>query len=189
MPKENGKVSALGSPARADQLGHLAGAKLRTAIYAQDFLECSAGYRPGRGAVEAVRALPCDRHYGTDGYGVEGDVKGFCDHLNHTQLEDMLRVRIADRACRQRIRKWRKAGLLDTDGHVVHPDPGTPQGGTGSPVLAKAYLHDALDRWVATVGKGHCRGAARRCRYGDDWVGACRYQEDAARFDRVLPQR
>jgi RNA-directed DNA polymerase len=102
---------------------------------------------------------------------------------------DMLRVRIDDRAFLRLIRKWLKAGVLETDGHVVHPEAGTPQGGTVSPVLANAYLHYALDLWFAKVVKAHCRGETLLCRYADDWVCAFRYQDDAERFYRVLPKR
>ena len=120
---------------------------------------------------------------------VEVDVKGFFDHLDHTWLVDMLRVRIDDRAFLKLIQKWLKAGVLEPDGHVVHPETGTPQGGTVSPVLANAYLHYALDLWFTKVVQAHCRGEALLCRYADDWVCAFRYQDDAERFYRVLPKR
>ena len=80
--------------------------------------------------MEAVRDLTFDLQYGRYGYLVEADVKGFCEHMDHTWLMDMVRVRIDDRAFLHLIRKWLKAGILDTDGQVVHPETGTPQGGT-----------------------------------------------------------
>jgi RNA-directed DNA polymerase len=167
----------------------LACAKLLTAIYEQDFLECSYGYRPGRGALDAVRDLTFDLQYGRYGYLVEADIQGFFDHMDHAWLLDMLRVRIDDRALLKLIRKWLKAGVLETDGPVIHPETGTPQGGTVSPVLAHVYLHYALDLWFDKVVKTHCRGEALLCRYADDWVGAFRYRDDAERFYRVLPKR
>jgi group II intron reverse transcriptase/maturase len=109
--------------------------------------------------------------------------------MDHAWLLDMLRVRIDDRAFLKLIRKWLKAGVLETDGQVIHPETGTPQGGTVSPVLANVYLHYALDLWFDKVVKVHCRGEALLCRYADDWVCAFRYQDDAERFYRVLPQR
>jgi len=109
--------------------------------------------------------------------------------MDHAWLLDMLRVRIDDRAFLKLIRKWLKAGVLETDGQVIHPETGTPQGGTVSPVLANVYLHYALDLWFDKVVKAHCRGEALLCRYADDWVCAFRYQDDAERFYRVLPQR
>ena len=102
---------------------------------------------------------------------------------------DRLRVRSDDRAGLHLIRKWLKAGILEPDGQVVHPDTGTPQGGVVSPVLAHVSLHYARDLWVATVGNPHCRGEALLCRYADAWVCAFRFREDAERFYRVLPQR
>jgi len=90
---------------------------------------------------------------------------------------------------RHLIRTWLKARILDTDGQVVHPETGTPQGGTVSPVLANVYLHYALDLWFEQVVQPHCRGEALLCRYADDWVCAFRLQEDAERFFRVLPKR
>lgn len=189
IPKESGAERPLGIPALEDKLVQLACAKLLTAIYEQDFLDCSYGYRPRRGALDAVRDLTFDLQYGVYGYVVEVDVKGFFDHLDHTWLLDMLRVRIDDRAFLRLIQKWLKAGVLEPDGQVVHPETGTPQGGTVSPVLANAYLHYVLDLWFTKVVKAHCRGEALLCRYADDWVCAFRYQDDAERFYRGLPKR
>lgn len=189
IPKANGKERPLGIPALEDKLVQLACAKLLTAIYEQDFLDCSYGYRPGRGALDAVRDLTFDLQYGRYGYLVEADIQGFFDHMDHAWLLDMLRVRIDDRAFLKLIRKWLKAGVLEVDGQVIHPETGTPQGGTISPVLANVYLHYALDLWFDKVVKAHCRGEALLCRYADDWVCAFRYQDDAERFYRVLPQR
>jgi RNA-directed DNA polymerase len=189
IPKEKGSERPLGIPAREDKLVQLACAKLLTAIYEQDFLDCSYAYRPGRGALDAVQDLTFDLQYGKYGYLVEADIKGFFDQMDHAWLLDMLRVRIDDRAFLHLIRKWLKAGILETDGQVVHPDTGTPQGGVVSPVLANVYLHYALDLWFAKVVKPHCRGEALLCRYAADWVCAFRFQDDAERFYRVLPKR
>jgi len=189
IPKANGTNRPLGIPALEDKLVQLACAKLLTAIYAQDFLECSYGYRPGRGALDAVRDLTLDLQDGRDGYRIEADIQGFFAHRDHTGLLAMLRLRIDARALLRLIHKWLKAGIVDTDGQGVHPETGTPQGGTVSPVLANVYLHYALDLWFAQVVKPHCRGEALLCRYADDWVCAFRLQADAERFFRVLPQR
>jgi Reverse transcriptase (RNA-dependent DNA polymerase) len=138
-PKGNGTERPLGMPALEDTLGQLAGAKLLMAIYAQDFVDCSDGSRPKRGALEAVRDLTVDLQDGRYGSLVEVDVKGFFDHMAHTWLLAMLRLRIEDRAFLHLIRKWLKAGVLETDGQVIHPETGTPQGGVVSPVLANVY--------------------------------------------------
>lgn len=109
--------------------------------------------------------------------------------MDHDKLLEMLRLRIDDRAFLGLIRKWLKAGVLETDGQVIHPQTGSPQGGIVSPVLANVYLHYALDLWFEKVVKPHCRGEALMCRYADDWICAFRYRDDAERFDRVLAKR
>ncbi len=189
IPKENGKKRALGIPVIEDKLLQAACARILTAIYEQEFLGFSYGYRPERGAGDAVRDLTFDLQYGCYGYMVEADIKGFFDHMGHNWLWEMLRLRIDDRAFLGLIRKWLKAGILDTDGKVIHPDTGTPQGGVVSPVLANVYLHYALDLWFEKVVKPGCRGDATIWRYADDWVCAFRYREDAERFYKALPGR
>ena len=189
IPKENGKERPLGIPALEDKLVQLACAKLMTAIYEQDFLESSYGYRPGRSAKHAVQDLTFDLQYGSYGYIVEADIKGFFDHMDHDWLLKMLRLRIDDRAFLNLIQKWLKAGILETDGTIIHPDTGTPQGGIVSPVLANVYLHFALDLWFEKVVKPNCQGEARICRYADDWVCAFQLRDEAQRFYRELPKR
>ena len=103
---------------------------------------------------------------------VEADIKGFFDHMDHQWLLRMLRQRIDDAPFLNLIRKWLKAGILDTDGTVILPETGTPQGGVVSPVLANVYLHFALDLWYEKVVKAHCKGEALIIRYADDFVCA-----------------
>ncbi|AGA32808.1 RNA-directed DNA polymerase (Reverse transcriptase) [Thioalkalivibrio nitratireducens DSM 14787] len=189
IPKENGQERALGIPALEDKLVQLACAKLLTAIYEQDFLPVSYGYRPGRDAKEAVGDLGFNLQYGRFGHVVEADIQGFFDHLDHDWLLRMLALRIDDRAFLHLIRKWLKAGILDTDGQVLHPDAGTPQGGIVSPILANVYLHYALDLWFERVVRPRCRGQALLIRYADDYVCAFQYREEAEGFYRVLPKR
>ena len=189
IPKENGKERPLGIPALEDKLVQLACAKLLTAIYEEDFVENSYGYRPNRSAKMAISELTFNLQFGKFGYIVEADIKGFFDHMDHDWLLKMLSQRIDDRAFLNLIRKWLKAGILDTDGQVIHPDTGTPQGGIVSPILANVYLHYALDLWFERVVKPHCGGHAMLIRYADDFVCAFRYKDDARRFYRVLPKR
>ena len=189
IPKENGSARPRGIPALEDTLGQLACAKLLMALSEQDCLARSSGSRPGRGAVEAVRDLPFARQYGTYGDLVDAEGTGFVDPRDHTQLVAMLRERMDDRALLRLMRQWRKAGMLETDGHVVHPETGSPHGGCLSPVLANGYVHDALDVWCNTVVKAHGRGEALRCRSAAAWVCAFRSQEDAERLYRVFPAR
>lgn len=189
IPKENGGERPLGIPALEDKLVQLVCAKLLGSIYEQEFLPVSYGYRPGRGAKDAVCDLGFNLQYGKFGNVVEADIKGFFDTLDHDWLLEMLSLRVDDRAFLNLLRKWLKAGILDTDGQVLHPVTGTPQGGIVSPILANVYLHYALDLWFERVVKPRCGGQAILIRYADDFVCAFQYQHNAERFYRVLPNR
>jgi len=189
IPKENGKQRPLGIPALEDRLIQSAAAKVLTAIYEQDFLDCSYGYRAGRSAHDAVSELTRELQFGPYHTVVEADIKGFFDHMDHDWLLEMLEQRIDDRAFLGLIRKWLKAGILETDGKVINPETGTPQGGIVSPVLANVYLHYALDLWFDRVVMKSCRGKATLRRYADDWVCAFEHEDDAERFYRMLPKR
>jgi hypothetical protein len=129
IPKENGKERPLGIPALEDRLLQLACSKLLMAIFEADFLDNSYGYRPNRSAKDAVNDLRFNLQYGKFGYIVEADIKGFYDNMDHEWLLRMLKERIDDTAFLNLIQKWLKAGILDTDGKVINPETGTPQGG------------------------------------------------------------
>ena len=189
IPKENGKERPLGIPALEDKLVQMACAKILGEIYEVDFLDSSHGYRPDRSAKEAVEALKGDLNRGIYGYIVEADIKGFFDNMDHDWLVEMLKQRIDDKAFLNLISKWLKAGILDTDGKIIDPDTGCPQGGIVSPILANVYLHFALDLWFEKVVKQHCHGEAMIVRYADDFVCAFRYKVDAESFYKVLPKR
>ena len=189
IPKGEGKLRPLGIPATEDKLLQVAVKRILEAIYEQDFLRCSYGYRPNVSALHAVDKLTVKVQFGQYNFIVEADIKGYFDNIDHEMLVEMLEERIDDRALIRLIEKWLKAGILDTDGKVIHPVTGTPQGGIVSPILANVYLHYVLDLWFHQVVKKHCRGEACLIRYADDFVCAFQYQEDAERFYRVLGKR
>jgi len=189
IPKGNGKFRPLGIPATQDKLLQLAVKRILEAIYEQDFLRCSFGYRPNVGALDAVDKLTVKLQFGKYNFVVEADIKGFFDNLDHEWLLKMLAERIDDKALLWLIKKWLKAGVLDTDGEVLHPVTGTPQGGIVSPILANVYLHYALDLWFQKVVVPHCSGEACLIRYADDFVCAFEKQEDAQRFYEALGKR
>lgn len=189
IPKESGGERPLGIPALEDKLVQLACAKILNAIYEADFLPSSYGYRPGIGAKDAVGDLGFNLQYGKFGYVVEADIKGYFNHIDHDWRLEMLALRIDDKAFLHLIRKWLKAGILETDGQIVHPVTGTPQGGIVSPILANVYLHYALDLWFERVVEPRCQGQAILIRYADDYVCAFQYRGEAERFYRVMPQR
>jgi RNA-directed DNA polymerase len=167
----------------------LAVTRLRTAIDEQDFRRCRDGYRPHIGALDAVDKLTITRQCGRDNWVVEADIQGFFDAIDHAWMIRMVAERIEDRALLRLIKKWLKAGILDTDGKVRHPVTGTPQGGSVSPILAHVYLHYAVDLWFDRVVKHQCRGEACRIRYADDFVCAFERQPEAEHFYTMLGQR
>lgn len=189
IPKANGKKRPLGIPALEDKIVQKAASMLLEAIYEQEFKDSSYGYRPKRSAKDAVSDLTFQLQYGKYGYIIEADIKGFYDNIEHDQLLEMLSERINDRAFLNLIRKWLKAGILEPDGKVIHPDTGTPQGGIISPILANIYLHETLDRWFEEEIKPRMKGKAIICRYADDFVCAFQYKYDVDRFYEVLPKR
>src|SRR5829696_2212393 len=189
IPKGDGRMRPLGIPATEDKLLQLAVKRLLEAIYEQDFLSCSYGYRPQVGALEAVDQLTVKLQFGGYHYVVEADIKGFFDNLSHEWVMRMLAERIDDQAILRLIKKWLKAGVLDTDGKVLRPEGGTPQGGIISPILANVYLHYGLDLWFEKVFRQSCSGGAFLHRYADDFVCGFGRAEDAQRFYKELEER
>jgi group II intron reverse transcriptase/maturase len=160
IPKGEGQRRPVGIPAVEDQLLQLADARLLTAIDEQDFRRCRDGDRPKVGALDAVDKLTIKLQFGRYHGVVEADIQGFFDTIEPEWWLRMLAERIADKALLRLIRKWLRAGVLETNGQVVHPATGTPPGGTASPILAHVYLHDALERWFEQVVKPRCKGEA-----------------------------
>jgi group II intron reverse transcriptase/maturase len=189
IPKGKGKTRPLGILVMDDKVAQTGAARLLSAIWEADFLDCSHAYRPGRNAHGAIRMLSRELQHGKFGYVVEADIKSYFDNIDHDWLVRMLEERIDDRAFIRLIRKWLKAKILEEDGSVLDPATGTPQGGVVSAVLANIYLHYALDLWFEHGVKPKCRGQAMLVRYADDFVCAFQYEADAQRFYEELPQR
>ena len=183
IPKGKDKQRPLGIPAIEDKLVQQCSSRIL------DFLPYSFGYRPGLGAKDAVKELHYELQYGWFSYVVEADIKGFFDNIDHDWLEQMLSQRTNDRSFLRLFRKWLKAGILDTDNHIIHPSSGTPQGGIISPVLANIYLHYVLDLWFEKYIKSQCKGSVYLCRYADDFVVLFQYKREAEWFYRELPKR
>jgi RNA-directed DNA polymerase len=189
IPKDNGKRRPLGILVLEDKLLQAAVTQILLAIYEADFLPCSYAYRRERGALDAVRELTEELRWGKDNFLVEADIKGFFDHVQHDKMLELLGRRIKDGALLQLIRKWLRAGILEEDGQVLHPELGTPQGGVISPVLANVYLHYALDKWFEEVVQKANRGQCKLFRFADDFVACFEYRHEAAAFERALPER
>jgi RNA-directed DNA polymerase len=189
IPKGNGKLRPLGIPVLEDKLLQIAVTQLLLAIYETDFLPCSYGYRPGVSAHDAIKDLSKELQFGGHHFVVEADIKGFFDNIRWEWLERMLAQRIADGAILNLIRKWLRAGILEEDGKVIHPQTGTPQGGVISPVLANIYLHYALDLWFERVVRPQQQGRCRMIRYADDFVACFEYRHEAEGFEKGLKTR
>lgn len=189
ISKANGKLRPLGIPALEDKLLQMAAARVLEAIYEQDFLDCSWGYRAKRGPREASRVLADRLYRGRIGWIVEADIRGFFDNISHAWMVRMLGERIADGAFLRLIEKWLKAGVLEEDGKVLHPATGTPQGGIVSPVLANIYLHYVLDLWFEHRVRKGIKGDVFMMRFADDFVCAFQYRADAVRFEKELKER
>ncbi len=189
IDKGNGKKRALGIPAVTDKIIQRAAARILEAIYEQEFSKQSYGYRPHTGAQKAVKDLTHELNFGKYSYIVEADIRGYFDAIDHEWLIRMLELRIADKAFLRLIKKWLKAGVLDTDGMVKHPVTGCPQGGVISPVLANIYLHYVLDLWFEKRVKKYCKGMSYICRYADDFVCAFQYRQEAMQFYQTVGER
>ena len=189
IPKAVGKKRPLGIPAVGDKVLQKAAALILSAIYEEEFLPCSHGYRRGKGPQRAALELSKNLHRGRYGWIVDADIKGFFDNMDHEWLMRMLEQRIDDKRFLGLIRKWLKAGILEEDGQVRYPVTGTPQGGIVSSVLANIYLHYALDLWFEKVVKPRCRGDVMLMRFADDFICAFQYHDDMKRFYDVLGKR
>jgi RNA-directed DNA polymerase len=189
IPKGEGKLRPLGIPVLEDKLLQMAVTQILLAIFEVDFLPCSYGYRPGVGAHDAIKALSEELQFGGHHFVVEADIKGFFNNLRWDWLERMLEQRISDGAFLNLIRKWLRAGILEEDGQVIHPQTGTPQGGVISPVLANLYLHYVLDLWFERVVRPQQQGRCRMIRYADDFVACFEYRHEAAAFEKALKDR
>ena len=187
-PGDTSDTRPLGIPTVEDRLLQRAVARILSAIYEQDFVECSYGYRPGRNPHQALRALRSYLISGKVLYVYEADIGGYFTRINHVWLWKMVAHRIADPVILRLISKWLRAGVMQ-EGVVIRTEEGVSQGNPISPVLANMYLHYVLDLWFERRFKRHCRGEAYLIRFADDYVACFQYRADANAFGRELTGR
>jgi RNA-directed DNA polymerase len=188
IPKENGKQRPISIPALEDKIVQKATVEILNAVYEQDFLNCSYGFRPGRGqhqALDEVRRVICTR---PTEWILEIDITAYFDSIVRTQLMEMIEKRVRDGSVLRLLRKWIQVGVIE-DGRLLVSETGTGQGQTISPLLANIYLHYVLDEWFENEVKPRLRGAAHEIRFADDAVLCFQYKEDAERVMEVLPKR
>ena len=186
-PGRNEKRS-LGIPAVEDKLVQLVMKEILEAIYEQDFLDCSYGFRPNRSCHLAIDRLDKVIMRQPINYVVDADIKGFFDNVSHYWLLRCLEERIADPKFLLLVRKFLKAGIMDGK-QLLPSKAGTPQGGVISPVLANIYLHYVLDLWFERVFKRKIEGQAEMVRYCDDFVVCFEKEEEAKLFMEELKLR
>ncbi|HVZ94780.1 MAG TPA: group II intron reverse transcriptase/maturase [Phycisphaerales bacterium] len=187
IPKGDGRTRPIGIPTFEDKVLQRAVAMVLEAIYEQDFHPSSFGFRPGRGAHEALDEL-WKGLMPKGGWVLEVDIQDFFGSLDHSILRGFLDGRITDGVLRRAIDKWLKAGVLE-DGAVTRPESGTPQGGVISPLLANIYLHEVLDVWFENDVKPRLKGRSFLVRYADDFVIGFEQEADAMRVKEVLAKR
>jgi group II intron reverse transcriptase/maturase len=189
IKKTGGKLRPLGIPALEDKLVQMAAKRVLEAIYEEDFVESSNGYRPGRGPRQTTQKLQDRLFRSRVHWMVEADIEGFFDHIDHEWMQRMLAERVDDQAFSRLIGKWLKAGVLEETGEVLHPETGTPQGGVISPMLANIYLHYVLDLWTEKVVAKQVEGDMVYERYADDFVCGFERKEEAERYLAALRER
>jgi RNA-directed DNA polymerase len=188
IPKENGQERPIAIPALEDKIVQKATVTVLNAIYEQDFLACSYGFRPGlspHDALDAIGRAICD---GPISYVLEADIQGYFDAIVREQLMAFVERRIGDSSILRLIRKWIHVGVIE-DGRLLVTETGTGQGQVISPLLANIYLHYVLDEWFEHDVKPHLRGQAAEIRYADDFILCFQYREDAERVLEVLSKR
>ncbi len=189
IPKAgNQRKRPLGIPTLEDKLVQAGLVKILQAIYEQDFLSDSYGFRPLRSCHDALRALSQTVGSQPIHYIVEADIKGFFDNVDQEQLMDFINHRIADKRILRLIQRFLKAGIQEDGQHKAN-ETGTPQGGVISPLLANIYLHYTLDLWFETCVKQTCKGYARLIRYADDYVVCFQIETEATHFKEVMETR
>ena len=188
IQKGQGKTRPIGIPTLEDKILQKAVAMVLEAVYEEDFMSCSYGFRPNRSAHQALKALRDQVMWMNGGWIYEVDIQSFYDDLDHPHLRSFLDLRVRDGVLRRAIDKWLTAGVLE-EGVVKQPVKGTPQGGVISPLLANVYLHEALDKWFAAEVQPRLSGPSYLVRYADDFVILCANGQDARRIAAVLPKR
>src|SRR5436190_16829449 len=188
IPKENGKERPISIPCLEDKVVQRATVEILNAVYEQDFLACSYGFRPGQRPHDALEAAGRTMVRGPMAYVLEAALRSYFDAIVRSELIAFIERRIGDTNLLRLIRKWIHVGVVE-DGRLLVTETGTGQGQVISPLLANIYLHYVLDEWFEQEVKPRMRGAAAEIRYADDFILCFQYREDAERVLRVLSKR
>jgi RNA-directed DNA polymerase len=188
IPKPDGRQRPLAVAALEDKIVQRAVVALLNAIYEEDFLGFSYGFRPGRGTHDAMDALCVGIHSRKVSYILDADIRSFFDEISQSWLVRFLEHRIGDRRIIRLIQRWLKAGVLE-DGRLTVSDRGTGQGSVISPLLANIYLHYGLDLWAERFRRREATGDMIIVRYADDFIVGFQHESDARRFRDEMRER
>jgi RNA-directed DNA polymerase len=188
IPKPGGRQRPLAIAALEDKIVQRAVVALLNAIYEEDFLGVSYGFRAGRGTHDALDALCVGIHSKKVSFILDADIRSFFDEINQEWLIRFLEHRIGDRRIIRLIQKWLKAGVME-DGVVTVSDRGTGQGSVISPLLANIYLHYALDLWAVRWRRREATGDMIFVRYADDFIVGFQHEHDGRRFLDEMRER
>ncbi len=188
IPKPDGRERPIAVAALEDKIVQRATAALLNAIYEEDFLGFSYGFRPGRGAHDALDALVVGINSRRVNYILDADIRSFFDEVSQEWLIRFVEHRIGDKRIVRLIRKWLKAGVLE-DGVVAISDKGTGQGSVISPLLANIYLHYGFDLWAERWRRREATGDMIIVRYADDVIAGFEHEADARRFLEAMRER
>ena len=181
IPKADGRQRPLAIAALEDKIVQGATVMVLNAIYEEDFLGFSYGFRPGRGAHDALDALAVGITTRKVNYILDADIRSFFDSVSQEWLIRFVEHRIGDKRIVRLIQKWLRAGILE-DGTVTASDRGTGQGSVASPLLANIYLHYVFDLWAERWRRREATGDMIVVRYADDVVLGFQHENDARRF-------
>jgi RNA-directed DNA polymerase len=188
IPKPDGRQRPIAVAALEDKIVQRATVALLNAIYAEEFLGFSYGFRPGRGAHDALDALCVGISSRTVNFILDADIRSFFDEVSQEWLIRFVEHRIGDTRIIRLIRKWLKAGVLE-DGVVTETDRGTGQGSVISPLLANIYLHYVFDLWADRWRRREAAGDMIIVRYADDTIVGFEREDDARRFLDAMRER
>jgi RNA-directed DNA polymerase len=188
IPKPDGRQRPLAIAALEDKIVQRATVEVLNAIYEEEFLGFSYGFRPGRSTHEALDALVVGIGSKKVNWILDADIRSFFDTVNHEWLIRFVEHRIGDPRIVRLIQKWLKVGILE-DGVVSASDRGTGQGSVISPLLANIYLHYVLDLWAERWRRREATGDMIIVRYADDIVVGFEHEMDARRFLEAMRER
>lgn len=190
IPKEGkpGATRPLGISNLEDKIVQKMMQRVLESIYEPLFLNCSYGFRPGRGCHDAIKDLQNHLYCNDVQIVLDIDLANFFGTIDHKLMENILRKKIHDKTLMRYIIRMFKAGVL-AEGDLQITDEGVPQGSICSPVLANIFAHEAIDLWFEETVQSHCKGKVKLFRYADDAVICCQYAEDAKQIHNTLPKR